>query len=154
VQLDFNNPARFDLEYVNNNGAKVRPVMLHRALFGSIERFIGVLIEHYAGAFPAWLAPEQVRILTVSDRQNDHAKKILHELTANGIRAEFFDSSDKLGAKIREAQMDKIPLMVVVGDKEASENGGTLRLRSQEDKGFFVLADLIAEIKEQCKEPR
>lgn len=154
VQLDFNNPARFDLEYVNNSGAKVRPVMLHRALFGSIERFIGVLIEHYAGAFPAWLAPEQVRILTVSDRHNDHAHKILRELKASGIRAEFFDSSDKLGAKIREAQMDKIPLMVVVGDKEASENGGTLRLRSQEDKGFFPLSDLVQEIKEQCKEPQ
>ncbi len=153
VQLDFNNPERFDLEYVNNQGEKVRPVMLHRALFGSIERFIGVLIEHYAGAFPAWLCPEQVRILTVSERHNDYAHELLQKLKTQGIRAEFKDTGDKLGAKIREAQLDKIPLMVVVGDKEVSEKGGTLRLRSQEDKGFFALSELIEEIKKQCHEP-
>ncbi len=153
VQLDFNNPERFDLEYVNQQGEKVRPVMLHRALFGSIERFIGVLIEHYAGAFPAWLSPVQVRVLSVSDRHNDHGEKVAEELRQHGIRAEFQLSSDKLGAKIREAQMEKIPLMVVVGDREVSEYGGTLRLRSQEDKGFFPLSDLVQELKEHCKEP-
>lgn len=153
VQLDFNNPERFDLNYVNTQGEKERPVMLHRALFGSIERFIGVLIEHYAGAFPAWLSPMQVRVLSVSDRHNEHGEHVANALRDRGIRAEFFDSRDKLGAKIREAQMDKIPLMVIVGDKEVSENGGTLRLRSQEDKGFFMLNDLIGEIQEQCREP-
>jgi threonyl-tRNA synthetase len=153
LQLDFNNPERFDLEYVNNQSEKVQPVMLHRALFGSIERFIGVLIEHYAGNFPAWLAPEQVRIITVSDRHNDYAEQLAHELKELGIRAIFQDSSDKLGAKIRNAQLDKVPLMVVVGDKEVSEQGGTLRLRSQEDKGFFKKADLVATIKDLCQEP-
>ena len=128
--------------------------MLHRALFGSIERFIGVLIEHYAGALPAWLMPEQVRILSVSDRHNEHGLKIEAELKKHKIRAKFFDSRDKLGAKIREAQMDKIPLMVVVGDNEVSQNGGTLRLRSQEDKGFFAMTDLVQEIKDCCQEPK
>lgn len=154
VQLDFNNPIRFDLEYTNSRGEKERPVMLHRALFGSIERFIGVLIEHYAGAFPAWLSPEQVRILSVSDRHNEHCYKLEIELKKHGIRAKFGASHEKLGAKIREAQMDKIPLMVVVGDKEVGENGGTLRLRSQEDKGFFPMASLIEEIKNACREPK
>lgn len=153
VQLDFNNPERFMLEYVNNNGEKVRPVMLHRALFGSLERFIGVLVEHYAAAFPAWLSPVQVRILTVSDRHQQQAQKIEAELKKQGIRTECSSSNDKLGAKIRTAQMDKIPLMIVVGDREVSENGGTLRLRSQEDRGFFLLADLVKEIKAQCQEP-
>jgi threonyl-tRNA synthetase len=154
LQLDFNNPERFDLEYVNNSGVKERPVMLHRALFGSLERFIGVLIEHYAGAFPAWLAPEQVRVLTVSDRHQEQAEKIVQKLKNCGIRARLSDSSEKLGAKIREAQMDKIPLMVVVGDRETAENGGTLRLRSQEDRGFFAMDDLVSEIETQCQEPQ
>jgi len=154
LQLDFNNPARFDLEYINNHGEKTRPVMLHRALFGSIERFIGILIEHYAGAFPAWLCPEQVRILTVSEKHSEYAESLLKHLKDNGIRAQFKETGDKLGAKIREAQMDKIPLMVIVGEKEVSEKGGTLRLRSQEDKGFFSLEDLIDEIKRQCQEPK
>jgi threonyl-tRNA synthetase len=154
VQLDFNNPERFLLEYVNSKGEAVRPVMLHRALFGSIERFIGILIEHYAGAFPAWLAPVQVRILTVSDKHNEYASRLRDELKLQGIRVEFKDSGDKLGAKIREAQLDKIPMMVIVGDKEVSEQGGTLRLRTQEDKGFFALPKLIEEIKEQSQCPK
>jgi threonyl-tRNA synthetase len=153
VQLDFNNPERFDLNFINNSGEKERPVMLHRALFGSIERFIGILIEHYAGAFPAWLAPEQVRIVTVSDRHNEHAFTVLRALKDAGIRADFKESHDKLGAKIRDAQMDKIPMMVVIGDKEVSELGATLRLRSQEDKGFFALADLVSTIKLECEPP-
>lgn len=153
VQLDFNNPQRFDLSFVNNNGEKEQPVMLHRALFGSIERFIGILIEHYAGAFPAWLAPEQVRIVTVSDRHNDHAEHVARALKDAGVRTEFKESHDKLGAKIRDAQMDKVPMMVVIGDKEVSEGGGTLRLRSQEDKGFYPLAALIEHIKAECMPP-
>lgn len=154
VQLDFNNPIRFDLEYTNSRGEKERPVMLHRALFGSIERFIGVLIEHFAGALPPWLSPEQVRILAVSDRHNEHGESLVEELKKHGVRAKFFNSSEKLGAKIRQAQMDKIPLMVVVGDKEVAENGGTLRLRSQEDKGFFAKADLVKEILSLVAEPK
>lgn len=153
VQLDFNNPERFNLEYVNSSGKKERPVMLHRALFGSIERFIGVLIEHYAGSFPAWLSPEQVRVLTISDRHNNYAKEVLETLIKHGVRAKFTESSDKLGAKIRAAQVDKVPFMVIVGDKEEQEKGATLRLRSMEDKGFFVLDDLVEEIGNLCREP-
>ncbi|HXW60706.1 MAG TPA: threonine--tRNA ligase, partial [Myxococcota bacterium] len=154
VQLDFNNPERFGLLFVNNQGQKEQPVMLHRALFGSIERFIGILIEHYAGAFPAWLCPEQVRILTVSDRHNEHGEHIKSALKDAGIRVEFPESHEKLSAKIREAQIDKVPLMVIIGDREVSENGGTLRLRSQEDKGFFALKDLISKILELTHVPK
>lgn len=154
VQLDFNNPERFNLEFVNNLGNKERPVMLHRALFGSIERFIGILIEHYEGAFPAWFSPVQARILTVSDRHNEHAEKVKDALKDVGIRAEFPESHEKLSLKIREAQIDKIPLMIIIGDKEVSENGGTLRLRSQEDKGFFKLADLVSVLKELTAPPK
>jgi len=153
VQVDFNNPERFNLEFINNAGHKERPVMLHRALFGSIERFLGILIEHYAGAFPAWLSPEQVRIITVSDRHNDHAEMLASELINLGIRTVFKASSEKLGAKIREAQLEKVPLMVIIGDKEVAENGGTLRLRSQEDKGFFALPDLIKAITIEIQRP-
>jgi threonyl-tRNA synthetase len=154
LQLDFNNPERFNLEFVNNAGLKERPLMLHRALFGSLERFLGILIEHYAGAFPAWLAPTQVRILTISDRHNDYAELMLRALNEEGIRAEFKQSSDKLGAKIREAQLDKIPLMVIIGDKELSEKGGTLRLRNQEDKGFLLMPELIRTLQQEIALPK
>jgi threonyl-tRNA synthetase len=153
LQLDFNNPERFSLEYVNNQGEKERPVMLHRALFGSVERFIGVLIEHYAGSFPGWLAPEQVRVLTVSDRHNEHAEKLNQALVEHGLRATFGGSHDKLSAKIRQAQIDKVPLMVIVGDQEVEKNGGTLRLRSQEDKGFLPMDELIKAILDHCQIP-
>lgn len=153
IQLDFNNPERFDLEYVNSSGQKERPVMLHRALFGSIERFIGILIEHYSGAFPAWLAPEQVRILTVSDRHLEHAELILSKLKGSGIRAHIPDSHEKLGAKIRKAQIDKVALMVIVGDEEVLKKGGSLRLRSGDDIGFLGVSELMSRIKEYCSEP-
>lgn len=153
LQLDFNNPERFDLEYVNNQSEKVRPVMLHRALFGSIERFIGVLIEHFAGNFPAWLAPEQIRIITVSDRHNDYAQQLSLDLKQAGLRVVCSESHEKLGAKIRQAQLDKVPIMIVVGDKEVEEGGGTIRLRSQEDKGFFKKSQLINMLQDMCKEP-
>ncbi len=154
LQLDFNNPHRFELEFVNQKGEKEQPVMLHRALFGSIERFIGILIEHYAGAFPAWFAPEQVRVLTVSDKHADHGKNIANSLQSAGLRVCFESlSNEKLGAKIRQAQLDKVPFMVIVGDKEVAENGGTLRLRSQEDKGFLPIKELCEIIKELSKQP-
>jgi len=153
VQLDFNNPERFDLHYVNSENQKERPVMLHRALFGSIERFIGILIEHYAGAFPAWLSPEQVRVLTVADSHNEFAKEVASRLCEEGIRAHFHEDREKLSAKIRDAQLEKIPFMVVIGNREVAENGGTLRLRSEEDKGFFPISSLIGYIKDQCQKP-
>lgn len=153
LQLDFNNPERFDLEYTNNRSEKTRPVMLHRALFGSLERFIGILIEHYAGNFPAWLSPIQVRCISVSDRHNEYASVLKDELINLNIRAEFIASNDTLANKIRLAQLDKIPMMVIVGDKEVADKGGTLRLRSQENKGFFYQADLGKLVVELCKEP-
>ena len=155
LQLDFNNPLRFELEYVNNKGEKERPVMLHRALFGSIERFIGILIEHYAGAFPAWLAPEQARIITVSEKHNEHAVKVYNYLKENAnLRVVFNElDNDKLGAKIRQAQIDKVPFMLIIGDKEIEQNGATLRLRSQEDKGFMALPRLCDYIKDLAKIP-
>ena len=155
LQLDFNNPLRFELEYVNNKGEKERPVMLHRALFGSIERFIGILIEHYAGSFPAWLAPEQVRIVTVSEKHNEHAQIVANYLKEKAFLRVVFDELDnnKLGAKIRQAQMDKVPFMLIIGDKEVEQNGATLRLRTQEDKGFMALAEICDYIKELAKTP-
>jgi threonyl-tRNA synthetase len=127
--------------------------MLHRALLGSIERFIGVLIEHYAGALPAWLSPEQARIVTVSDKHNAHAEHIADLLLSQGLRASFESSSDKLGAKIRAAQLEKIPHMLVIGDKEVEGNGAAVRLRDGSDRGFMAVEPLIAFLREQCAIP-
>ncbi|MCP4499070.1 MAG: threonine--tRNA ligase [Deltaproteobacteria bacterium] len=153
LQLDFNNPERFGLAYVNKEGKDEQPVMLHRALLGSIERFIGILIEQYAGAFPLWLAPEQVRILTVSDRFNDHADDVYAELKNAGFRSHFAPMSEKLGAKIRLAQLDKIPVMLIIGEKEVEQGGATIRLRDGSDLGFFKTADLIARLKKDAAVP-
>ena len=144
LQLDFNNPERFNLQFTNSEGKPEQPVMLHRALLGSIERFMGILVEEYAGAFPMWLAPEQVRVLTIADRFYDHAKKVGDALKAKGLRVEIPTSSDKLGAKIRQAQMDKVPMMVIVGEKEVEQDGAAVRMRDGTDRGFFSIEDLIA----------
>ena len=138
LQLDFNNPERFNLGFTNSEGKHEQPVMLHRALLGSIERFMGILVEEYAGAFPMWLAPEQVRVLTIADRFYDHAKKVGDALKRAGIRVEVPTSSDKLGAKIRGAQMDKVPMMIIVGEKEVAEGGASVRMRDGSDKGSFL----------------
>jgi len=153
LQYDFNNPERFTMEYVNSEGAKERPIMLHRALLGSIERFIGVLIEHYAGALPAWLMPEQVRVVTVSDKHNDHARAVTDALHRKGVRVSFTPSSDKLGGKIRNAQLEKIPYVLVVGDREVEQNGASLRLRDGTDKGFVALAELTQTLVDGCSVP-
>ncbi|MCC7107758.1 MAG: threonine--tRNA ligase, partial [Deltaproteobacteria bacterium] len=154
LQLDFNNPERFTMEFVNAKGEKEQPVMLHRALLGSVERFIGVLVEHYAGALPAWLSPEQLRIITVSDKQNAHAQKVTDALVAAGLRATFGESHEKLGAKIRQAQMEKIPFMLVVGDKEVEQGGATVRLRDGgKDLGFMALPALVEFCQKECAVP-
>jgi threonyl-tRNA synthetase len=127
--------------------------MLHRALLGSIERFIGVLIEHYAGALPAWLMPEQVRVVTVSDKHNEHAQAVTSALLAKGLRATFTASSDKLGGKIRNAQLEKIPYVLVIGDREVEQNGASLRLRDGTDKGFIALAELAQQLSDGCAVP-
>ena len=141
IQLDFNLPERFELEYTGDDGQKHRPIMVHRALFGSIERFFGVLVEQYAGAFPFWLAPVQIAVLPITDRINDYAEKITGELKAAGFRVEFNSKSDKIGAKIREAQLQKIPFMLVLGDKESEENKIAVRERKQGDIGQMTLAE-------------
>jgi threonyl-tRNA synthetase len=148
VQLDFQMPERFDLEYIGADGEKHRPVMIHRVVLGSIERFIGVITEHFAGAFPTWLSPVQVKILPITDRTHDYAKEVSAKLEALGIRTEVDLRNEKLGFKIREAQMEKVPYKLVVGDKEAEE--GTVAVRTRDsDKGAMPLADFIAKIQEE-----
>lgn len=149
IQLDFNLPERFDLEYTGDDGAKHRPFMIHRALFGSIERFFGVLIEHYAGAFPLWLAPVQVTVLPITDRINDYAQLIADELKAAGFRVEANLKSDKIGAKIRDAQINKIPYMLVLGDKELEDKTIAVRERKEGDIGVMSLDEFKEKIGRQ-----
>ncbi len=141
VQFDFNLPERFELEYIGDDNQKHRPIMVHRALFGSVERFFGVLIEHYAGAFPLWLAPVQVTVLPITDRINDYAEKVASELRSAGFRVELNIISDKIGAKIRNAQLQKIPYMLVIGDQELESNQVAVRERKQGDIGAMSLEE-------------
>lgn len=149
IQLDFNLPERFELEYTGEDGAKHRPYMIHRALFGSIERFFGVLIEHYAGAFPLWLAPVQVTVLPITDRINEYAQSVADKLKSAGFRVETNLKSDKIGAKIRDAQMQKIPYMLVLGDKELEEGKVAVRERKQGDVGTMSLDEFLGQITQQ-----
>src|SRR2546423_2106196 len=139
VQWDFNLPERFELEYIGEDNKPHRPVMVHRALFGSIERFFGVLIEHYAGAFPMWLAPVQIDVLTITDRINEYAETVAQELRAAGFRVEVNTRSDKIGAKIRDAQLQKIPFMLVLGDREMEQGQVAVRERTKGDLGGMSL---------------
>jgi threonyl-tRNA synthetase len=141
VQWDFNMPERFELEYIGEDNKPHRPVMVHRALFGSIERFFGVLIEHYAGAFPLWLAPVQVGVLPITDRVNDYAERVASELRAVGLRVEVNERGDKIGAKIRDAQLRKIPFMLVLGDREVEEGKVAVRERAKGDLGTMTIQE-------------
>ena len=147
IQLDFQLPLRFNLEYTGADGEKHRPIMIHRVIFGSIERFIGILIEHFAGAFPTWLAPVQVKVLPISDKYMDYAQKVLDELNNSGVRAEIDTRAEKIGYKIREAQMKKIPYMLVVGAKEEEDGLVSVRSRFEGDEGQKSLTDFLAAIK-------
>jgi len=147
IQLDMQMPQRFDLEYTGADGEKHRPIMIHRVAFGSIERFIGILIEHFAGAFPTWLSPVQVKVLPISDKYADYAQKVFKALDEAGIRAEIDTRAEKIGYKIREAQMNKIPYMLVVGAKEEEAELVSVRSRFSGDEGQKGLNDFIAEIK-------
>ncbi|HQZ83182.1 MAG TPA: threonine--tRNA ligase [Pyrinomonadaceae bacterium] len=149
IQLDWNLPERFELEYTGEDNQKHRPIMIHRALFGSIERFFGVLIEHYAGAFPLWLAPVQVAVLPITDRINDYASEIADTLRSKGFRVELNSRSDKIGAKIRDAQLQKIPYMLILGDKEFEEKQVAVRDRKIGDLGAVSLDEFIAKIDEE-----
>jgi len=143
VQFDFNLPARFGLEYVGEDGARHQPLMVHRALLGSVERFFGILIEHYAGAFPLWLAPVQAQICPVSEKVIDYARHVTEMLRNHGLRVHLDDRNEKLPAKIRDAQLQKIPYMLVVGPKEAEAGTVSVRHRSKGDLGPRPLADLV-----------
>ncbi len=136
LQLDFQMPERFELEYIGPDGEKHRPVMIHRTVLGSLERFIAILTEHFAGAFPGWLAPVQVKVLPITDRQHEYAESLAGALSSAGIRAEADTRSEKIGYKIREAQNERVPYMLVVGDKEQSANAVALRIRGKGDKGI------------------
>lgn len=149
IQLDFQLPERFELEYTGADGAKHRPIMIHRVVFGSIERFIGILTEHFAGAFPTWLAPVQVKVLPISEHHREYARHVLELLKAAGIRAELDDRNEKIGYKIREAQLEKVPYMFVVGDKEAEAGTVSVRSRKDGDRGAVSTDEIIALIREE-----
>jgi threonyl-tRNA synthetase len=151
IQCDFTLPERFDLNYIGADGEKHRPVMLHRVILGAVERFIGVLIEHYAGAFPVWLSPTQCIILTVTDKQIPYAETIYNKLIAAGIRCEKFFENEKLGYKIRQAQMQKIPYMLVIGDKEVEAQSVAPRTREGQNMGSLPVDEFIAFVQEICE---
>ena len=151
IQLDFQLPQRFDLEYVGEDGAKHRPIMVHRVVFGSIERFIGILIEHFAGKFPVWIAPLQVKILPITDRQEEYAKALCAKMKEVGIRVSVDDRNEKIGYKIREAQMEKVPYMLIVGEKEASENLVAVRRRDKGDMGAISADEFIQTVVEDIQ---
>ena len=149
IQVDMNLPSRFDISYIGEDGEKHQPVMLHRALFGSIERFMGILIENYTGRFPVWLAPVQVKLLPVSEKTLGYAKDIMAKLVKEGVRCELDDKDEKIGYKIRTAQLEKVPFMLILGEKEAEAGNISVRDRDGEQKNGIALSDLIANIKKQ-----
>ena len=149
IQLDFQMPQRFNLEYIGADGEKHRPIMIHRVAFGSVERFIGILIEHFAGAFPTWLAPVQVKVLPISEKYEEYAKSVKAQLDEAGIRAEIDLRSEKIGYKIREAQTQKIPYMLVVGQKEEADGTVSVRSRFKGDEGSRELSSFISDVKEE-----
>ncbi|MEG1661071.1 MAG: threonine--tRNA ligase, partial [Clostridiales bacterium] len=151
IQLDFQMPEKFDLTYIGADNQPHRPVMIHRVIFGSIERFIGILIEHFAGAFPLWLSPVQAKILTITDRQNDYGAELAKRLHQAGIRVEIDTRNEKIGYKIRSAQSEKIPYMLVLGDKEQETGVAALRHRSQGDLGVMDITEIIAKLSEEIK---
>ena len=151
IQLDMQMPERFELEYTDKDGQKKRPVMIHRVCFGSIERFIGILIEHFAGQFPTWLSPVQVKVLTISEKSDDYAKKVAEELDAQGIRVETDLRAEKIGYKIREARNERVPYIIVVGEKD--QEAGKISLRSRQgEEGQMDLGDFIGRIKAEIAE--
>lgn len=151
IQLDFQMPEKFDMSYIGEDSEKHRPVMVHRTAFGSIERFIGILTEHYAGAFPTWLSPVQAIVMPITDKFNDYGKQVAEQLQAAGVRVELDSRNEKIGYKIREAQMQKIPYMLVVGEKEAEAGTVSLRKRGQGDLGAMQVAQLVADMTEEIK---
>ncbi len=152
VQVDFQLPLRFNLSYIDKNGEKKTPILIHRALFGSFERFIGIITEHYAGAFPIWLSPIQARILPISDAHVEYARKLQDELKQEGIRVELDERNETIGYKIREAQLQKIPYMLIIGEKEIEENAVGVRKRAEGDIGQMKVPEFISAIKEEIEQ--
>ncbi len=152
IQLDFQLPQRFDLNYIGSDGEKHRPIVIHRVVFGSIERFIGILIEHYAGKFPTWLSPVQVKVLPISEQFNEYAKEVLSDLKANNIRANLDERAEKIGYKIREARNERVPYIIVVGEKEQTSKTIALRSREKGDEGSCSLGEFISRIKKEIEE--
>jgi threonyl-tRNA synthetase len=149
IQLDFQMPDKFDCTYIGEDGEKHQPVMIHRVIYGSIERFIGILTEHFGGAFPTWLAPVQVRILPITENQHDYAQKVVEQLDNAGIRVEIDTRSEKIGYKIREGQLQKIPYLLVVGNKEVESGAVAVRHRKNGDLGAMPVEDFAAMIKKE-----
>jgi len=146
VQFDFNLPERFDLAYVGQDGAEHRPYMVHRALLGSLERFFGVLLEHHGGAFPVWLSPVQAVVIPIADRHLEYAEQVNAQLGAAGFRAVIDGRNERMNAKIRDAQLQKVPYMLVVGDREAEANEAAVRLRNGENPGAMPVAEIVARL--------
>ena len=151
IQLDFQMPERFDLSYIGADGERHRPVMIHRVIFGSIERFIGILVEHFAGAFPLWIAPVQVKVMSISNRTNEYVKDIAKRFLDHGIRVEMDIRSEKIGYKIREAQLEKVPYMLIVGDREAESGKISVRSRSKGDLGSMDIDEFISKMQDEIK---
>ncbi|HHV35516.1 MAG TPA: threonine--tRNA ligase [Syntrophomonadaceae bacterium] len=149
IQLDFVNPENFDLTYISDDGCKKRPVMIHRVVFGSIERFLGILTEHYGGAFPVWLAPVQVKVLTVASRHAEYAAEIAHQLEQEGIRVEVDDRNERVGYKIREGEVEKVPYILVLGDQEVDSGMVSVRKRGAGDQGALNFQEFVAQVKEE-----
>jgi threonyl-tRNA synthetase len=151
IQVDYNLPERFDLTYIGEDNAKHRPVMIHRAPFGSLERFVAVLIEHCAGKFPMWLTPVQVKVLPISDKFLPYAEKILSQLKNNDIRAEIDSRSEKIGKKIRDTELAKIPLMLIIGEKEVNDGMVSVRRQGKGDEGTKSVREFIDMVKEEVE---
>lgn len=151
IQVDYNLPERFELEYVGADDKKYRPVMIHRAPFGSMERFVAVLIEHTGGKFPLWLAPEQAVVLPVSEKYNDYAKKVVDLLTNNDIRASIDDRNETIGKKIRENELKRVPFILVVGEKEEDTGMVSVRKQGEGDKGTMSVVDFAGLINNEIK---
>ncbi len=149
IQVDFQLPLRFNLSYIDSDGEKKSPILIHRALFGSFERFIGIITEHYAGAFPVWLSPVQVRVMPISDNQLDYARKVKEDLEKQGIRVELDERQEKIGYKIREAQLQKIPYMLILGEKEKEASAVGVRARKEGDIGQMSIEEFVSKIKEE-----
>ncbi len=151
IQLDFQMPERFELEYADADGSKKRPVMIHRALFGSMERFIGILLEHYAGSLPLWLSPVQVKVIPISDKSIDYARRVFAACAAAGLRAEFDDRAEKMGYKIRDAEIKKIPYMAIVGEKECEAKAVSVRRHKDGDRGSMDLESFVAAVVSEAR---